>query len=123
MLGFDLPPNSIRFSTELGYRLSARMNLALRYDHSIHGKNIYDKDGKLVRNVGGNIYENNTINDPETAYLLDGEREVTDFISINLLYEFLYGLYLEAVYQHKRFVSVEKKITDNILWGSLRVSF
>ena len=123
MLGFDLPPNSIRFSTELGYRLSARMNLALRYDHSIHGKNFYDKDGKLVRNVGGNIYENNTINDPETAYLLDGEREVTDFISINLLYEFLYGLYLEAVYQHKRFVSVEKKITDNILWGSLRVSF
>jgi hypothetical protein len=123
MLGFDLPPNSIRFSIELGYRLSGRLNLELRYDHSIHGKNIYDEDGKLVRNVGGNIYENNTINDPETAYLLDGEREVTDFISINLLYEFLYGFYLEAEYQFISAVSPAKRATHNIFWGSIRVDF
>ena len=123
MLGFDLPPNSIRFSTELGYRLSGRLNLELRYDHSIHGKNIYDENGKLVRNVGGNIYENNTINDPETAYLLDGEREVTDFISINLLYEFLYGFYLEAEYQFISAVSPAKRATHNIFWGSIRVDF
>ena len=123
MLGFNLPPNSIRFSSELGYRLSGRLNLELRYDHSIHGKNIYDNNGKLIRNVGGNIYENNTINDPEAAYLLDGEREVTDFIAINLLYEFLYGFYLEAEYQFISESSLAKSVTHNIFLGSIRVNF
>ncbi len=123
LLGFDLPPNSIRLSAELSYRLSGRMNITLRYDHSLHGNNIYDKDEKLVRNVGANIYENNTISDPETAYLLDGDRELTDYVSINYVYEFLYGFYLEAEYQFRRNVLMEKKTLQNILWGSVRINF
>lgn len=123
LLGFDLPPNSIRLSAELGCRFSGRMNFTLRYDHSIHGNNIYDKDGKLTRNVGGNIYENNTINEPVTAYLLDGNREVTDYVSINYLYEFLYGFYLEAEYQFRRHVFMGEKKLQNILWGSMRINF
>lgn len=122
-LGFDLPPNSVRLSAELAYRLSGRMNVTLRYDHSIHGNNIYDKDGKLVRNVGGNIYENNTVNDPELAYLLDGNRQVTDYVSINYLYEILYGIYIEAEYQFRKNVLVGEKTLQNILWGSVRINF
>jgi hypothetical protein len=121
MLGFDLPPNSIRFSAEAEYRFSGRLNLIVRYDHSIHGNNIYDENGNLIKNVGGNIFENNNINDSDAAYLLDGNREVTDNFILTLNYELFYGYYFEAQYQFFRDVFNEESVNQNTLWGSFRI--
>ena len=123
MLGYDLSPNSVRLSAELEYRLSGRTNLVVRFDHSIHGNNIYDEKGKIIMNAGGNIYENNDINDSQIAYLLDGNRETTDFLSINFQYEFLYGIYFEAEYQFRKNVYLNNKTSQNIFWGSLALNF
>jgi len=122
LLGFDLPPNSIRFSTEINYRFSGKFNMTFRYDHSIHGNNIYE-DGLLVKNVGGNIYENNRITDSEIAYLLDGKKEVMDYFTINFIYEFLYGLYFQAEYQYRRNTFDKNKIDQHITWGTIFINF
>ena len=121
MLGFDLLPNSVRFSAETAYRFSGRLNLLIRYDHSVHGHNIYDVNGNLVKNVGGNIYENNNINDADAAYLLDGNREVTDNFILTLTYELFYGYYFEAQYQFFRSVFNEQSVNQNTLWGSFKI--
>lgn len=123
LLGFELPPNSIRFSSEIGWRLSGKSNIAIRYDYSIHGQNIYDSNGNLIRNVGGNIYENNTLYDPEIVYLLDGEKQITNLLSVNFIYEIIYGLYFETQYQFLSNKSNSEKITQNTFWSSLRVNF
>lgn len=123
MLGYDLSPNSTRFSAGLEYRLSTNLNVNLRYDHSIHGNNIYDANGSLIRNVGGNIYENNDINDSDVAYLLDGDRESVDFFLVNMKYEFLYGFYLQAEYQFRRSSYLGKNTNQNVVWGSLLIDF
>jgi hypothetical protein len=123
LLGFDLLPNSIRISALLNYRFSGRLNFSARYDHSIHGRNIYDENGKLVKNVGGGLYENYWWTDSQDAPLLDGEREFKDYFSIGFNYELLYGLYFDFLYQYQRNVFKSGENGDNIFWASAKINF
>ncbi|MGE5845081.1 MAG: capsule assembly Wzi family protein [Ignavibacteria bacterium] len=123
LLGFDLPPNSVRFSAEVDYLFSGKLNFSARYDHSIHGRNIYDESGRLIKNVGGGLYENFWISDSQTAPLLDGDREVMDYFSIELNYELLYGLYFNLFYQYRSNVFKGIKSDDNIFWAAVKINF
>jgi len=123
LLGFDLLPNSVKLSAEIDYRFSGKLNFSARYDHSIHGRNIYDENGRLIKNVGGGLFENYWVTDSQTAPLLDGEREVSDYFSIGLNYELLYGLYFDFLYQYQRYVFKSEKADDNIFWASAKINF
>lgn len=123
LLGFDLPPNSVRLSSAIDYRFSGRFSLSARYDHSIHGNNIYDSQGNIIKNVGGNIYENNDINDSAVAYLLDGNRDQSDFFKLSFRYEFLYGFYLDAEYQFLKNQLNGKTTNQSIFFGSVIIDF
>ncbi len=94
LLNSNIQPNSVRFSTELTYRFSSKLNLILNYNHTIHGKNTYDENGNLIKNVGGNVFYNYSILFSNTAPLLDGIKETTDQINLGLSYEFILGYYL-----------------------------
>ena len=124
LLGTNLQPNSVRFSAEIDYRFSGKVNLSLRYSHSIHGNNYYDPNGNLIQNVGGSIYDNfAAAYDSQYAYLLNGNREATDLLNLNFTYEITYGLYFNLVYQFNR-DSLEGIINkDNIFWTSLKLNF
>ncbi len=99
MLGIDLQPNSTALSAELDYLLAGRWKFELKYSHVLHGNNLYDDQGKLVRNVGGNIYENLNGYASLTAPLLDGELETRDIISLNIRNEIIYGLYWNTTFR------------------------
>jgi hypothetical protein len=124
MLGTDLQPNSARLSAEFEYRLSSRLDLNLLCSHSLHGDNIYDASGSLVRNVGGNVFENfASAYDSQFAYLLDGNREVNDKLSIDLSYEIIYGYYFDFTYQYYRSSFNGTAANDNVLITSFKVNF
>ena len=52
------------------------------------GNNVLTENGELERNVGGDIFQSfRTGVDNEIAYFLDGIRENTEIIGVNISYE------------------------------------
>ncbi len=123
LLGSDMQPNSSRFSVEADYRLSSRIFMKLNYSHTLHGANIYDANGNLVRNVGGNVFENINLYDPEYVTLLDGNRQLTDDIRFNFNYEITYGYYFNLFYRYLSQKMENRYTNDNIIIASFDVSF
>lgn len=124
LLGTNLQPNSARLSAEFEYRLSSRLDLNLLYSHSLHGNNIYDADGNLVKNVGGNVLDNfASAYDSEFTYLLDGNREVMDKFKFDVNYEIVYGYYFDVSYQYFRTSMNNQVKNNNVLIASFKVNF
>ena len=101
LLGTNLQPNSTAISSEFNYLLNGNINFKFRYSHILHGRNIYDENGNLIKNVGGNIletigYDYNTL----IAPLLDGILETTDQYSFFVRDEIQYGLYLNLIFNY-----------------------
>ena len=123
LLGADMQPNSTRLSAEIDYRFSSKIFLSVLYSHTLHGANIYDSGGNLLRNVGGNVFENFSLFDSQYAPLLDGNRELLDELKINFNYEITYGVYFDFVYRfsHHEFNNIV--INNNAAWASFYFSF
>jgi Capsule assembly protein Wzi len=121
MLGPDLQPNSIEISLRLNYIFSQDLIISAGYDNIRHGSNIYDSNGNLVRNVGGDIIQYYKLGDSRRTYILDGIADVTNKISFNLEYEFTLGFYLGFQYDY---ISFQKSGLDNKkennFWGVFR---
>jgi len=121
MLGPNLQPNSIEFSLRLNYIFNPDLKLSAGYDNIRHGSNIYDSNGNLVRNVGGDIFQFIRLSDSRKTYILDGILDVTNKISFNLEYEFTLGFYLGFQYDYISFRKsdlVNNK--ENNFWGVFR---
>ncbi len=123
LLGTDLQPNSARFSADLNYRFSSRLDLDVLYSHSLHGNNVYDQNGNLIENFGGNFLNNLSFYSSEYAYLLKGIREVYDYFNAGLQFEISYGYYfnLDYIYCRSKISGVEQH--DSILQTSFVVNF
>lgn len=123
MLGMDLQPNSMFFSLAAEYRLFSRCNLSLQFSRTLHGDNYYDSKGNMIKNVGGNVFNNFSLYDSRNVPLLAGIREETDKILVALDYELLYGLYLQGTYIFSNHKREGKSKKDNYGWISLILSF
>ncbi len=123
LLGSDLQPNSTRFSTEINYRITARSMIDISFAHTLHGNNIYDADGNLIKNFGGSAFNNFSWYDSDYAYLLDGIREVYDDFNAYFQYEFAYGYYLNLNYKYRRSKILGNEVHENILWTSFNINF
>ncbi len=123
LLSPDLQPNSTLFSTEIDYRFSRELYAQLNFSHELHGDNIYDSQGNLVRNAGGDVFQNLTIYDSYYTNLLDGKRETADIFSLSLNYEFLYGFFGNFTYQYKNRSSGDLNTSNNIFSASLKLAF
>ena len=123
LLSPDIQPNSTLFSTEIDYRFSKELYAQLNYSHELHGNNIYDSQGNLVRSVGGDVFQNLTLYDSYYANLLAGDRETTDIFTLSLKYEFLYGFFADLSYQYYNRSYDNMKNSNHIFTGSIRISF
>lgn len=122
LIGADLEPNSTRLSIEGDYRVISALKATLGFQYTLHGNNIVDENGNLIRNFGGNVFQPVTINDPEYAYLLKGDLEKEMKIYSEIEYRLLFGYYLvihfEYTYLHAN--PVENSVN---LWGQFKLSF
>ena len=98
ILGTNLQPNSTALSAAISYLFPGNWKLGVTYSHILHGKNYYNSSGELIKNVGGNIFENLTLYDSRTAPLLDGRIEKADNISVEIQNEIIYGIYLQFIF-------------------------
>ncbi len=74
-LGHPIGPNADEIFSELAYNLNDWMRVTLNYRFVRKGENLYDEQGNLIKNVGGDINVSTGPNPEfENAYFLDGER-------------------------------------------------
>lgn len=96
----SLQPNSDETSFLMQYWYGNRYPIKLRLSYIRHGKNELDSNGKITKNVGGDVY--NTINwfrDSGTVTFLDGNREKILTASLEFGYEFTRGFHLAGYYK------------------------
>ncbi|MEI7483755.1 MAG: capsule assembly Wzi family protein [Ignavibacteriota bacterium] len=103
-MGHRIGPNADEIFTRLTYNISDWGRINLEYSHVRKGNNIYDANGNLVRNVGGDILYNfrDGIDDPN-AQFLDGERVNTEIVGLtfrwipirNYIFDFHYDYNLQ----------------------------
>jgi len=99
LIGTYLLPNSDETALFLQWFWGQRYPLTLKLAYQRHGDNIYDKDGNIIKNVGGNPrYVLNLPRDSETVVFLDGSRK--DFLSLQISggIEIIRGFNLQGAY-------------------------
>ncbi len=124
LLGTDIQPNSTVLSTECNYLLNGNTNIKFKFSHIKHGKNIYDEDGNLIKNVGGNIqqtigYDYNTL----IAPLLDGILETVNQFSISIQNEIVYGIYLNMMYNYSSSITETENQSQSSAFIQVKFSF
>jgi hypothetical protein len=72
--------------------------MRLDYFYNLHGNNITDSLGNVLKNVGGDVLKNINWFSSPIAPLLDGELVKTQSLSLNIAFEPIYYLYLNLIY-------------------------
>ncbi len=98
LFGTYLYPNSDETALQFRWFWGNRYPLIVSVIYQRHGNNIYDENGNLVRNVGGDPFYVRKPQDSETVVFLDGDRTNTLSVSINFGYEILRGLNIQGLY-------------------------
>ncbi len=112
ILGHRIGPNSDEIFWRANYNLNSKTRISLKYQYIRSGENIFDKEGRLLFNAGGDAFvafRNNI--DPKYVDFLDGERINQNIITANLRYEPWRKFYIDLTYK-KLF---DKNVTRNLL--------
>ncbi|MHC1739244.1 MAG: hypothetical protein AB9882_14660 [Ignavibacteriaceae bacterium] len=86
ILSADIEPNSTLLSVNLDYSITPRLRVSLLYENYMHGKNILDASGNLLKNVGGDIFQSYSVFTDEKAKMLDGDLEVENRYTLFMRY-------------------------------------
>ncbi len=120
-LGLDLQPNTAMTSFKVVYDFTEKLSSSFLFRHLIHGDNIYDASGGLVRNVGGDIYLSARYFDPNIALFLDGARVTTNLYNLNVRYLVSYNINILLQGQYSRYVKM-KDVKEAFL-ASLQINY
>ncbi len=104
ILGPRIGPNSDSWFVRADYLPLRNFNLSVRMTLIRHGDNILDANGKLVKNVGGNILQGHRNTDPIDRVFLDGILIRTRRVQFFSTYEFVNQMWLQGWYE---FESIE----------------
>ncbi len=108
LLGHRIGPNSDEFLAQISYNLNERVRLNLEYQYVRAGENIYDAQGRLSFNSGGDPfipYRGNI--DPLHISFLDGERINKNIFTFLIHTEPIREVYFDLLFR----IIDEKNIT------------
>jgi hypothetical protein len=111
ILGDQIGPNSDEILLRAAYNVSSSLRMNCDYQFIRHGDNIYDAQGNLIFNSGGDVFITHRDNiDPIDIKFLSGERINTSILTLDIKYEpirkFFFDLLIEKIWK--------KDITMNV---------
>lgn len=118
-LSNDYQPNSAVLNNNIKITLTEDIELNFRYTYSIHGANVYDDEGQLLINYGGNILDGHRIGDKEYVSFLSGKKEMTNEFEIYGRYEFIKNYFLSFQYLKR---DTNNKLNDENNFSLLSIS-
>lgn len=95
-----IPPNSARISAMLRWWWGQRYPVTLTVSSLRHGRNIYDDEGNLVKNVGGDILQTRRYEDSEEAPFLDGDLQKLLTVTLRGGVEIARGFNVQMLYKY-----------------------
>lgn len=88
-LASSILPNSNNYSVSADLYISPRLKILMKYHYYSHGKNLYDANGNLVFNAGGDVNEGKRLVDSDMIRFGEGENEQVQNLKFELLWEFI----------------------------------
>lgn len=102
-LGHRIGPNADELMTRLNYNLNEKIRLNFEYKYVRKGNNIYDDNGNLIKNVGGDVaLTHGEIVVNGHAKFLDGERVNYDIFSTGIRTEPLRGYIFDLSFNYEK---------------------
>ncbi|MGQ9799366.1 MAG: hypothetical protein ACUVRG_08740 [Ignavibacterium sp.] len=112
-IGHRIGPNADELMFRANYNLNERMRLTGEFRFTRSGRNIYDENGNLVKNVGGDIFLSHPeIVENKTAKFLDGERINTSHLILGFRIEPIREFYFDIWWNYQQKKNLTKSDTE-----------
>ena len=120
-LGHRIGPNADELFSRLSYNFNDWIRLNIVYAHIRRGENIYDDEGNLIKNVGGDIYLSHGHNvENTTAKFLDGIRINNDVFEVGFRIEPARDFIFDIIYNYNIESNLTTGIKDYLSYGFIR---
>ena len=119
-LGHRIGPNSDEFFTSLAYNVNSWIGASLEYRHQRSGENIYDDDGNLIKNVGGDMFVSHESRESDTAIFLDGIRMDYDEVQVGLRIEPIRDFIFDIIYNYSIQNNLSEGYKKDFSYGLLK---
>jgi hypothetical protein len=122
-LGHRIGPNADEIMLGLNYNFNEWIRTELEYRKVRSGENVYDENGELVFNSGGDIFQSirNDIDDEHVKFLA-GERIDNNIFSVLLRIEPIRDLIFDIVYVNNCQENITNGISENISYGYIKMN-
>jgi hypothetical protein len=120
-LGHPIGPNSDEVFSRLAYNLNDWIRLSLDYRYIRRGENIYDEEGTLIKNVGGDVNISHGTN-PENpdAIFLDGIRFNNNIFQFGLRIEPIRDFVFDVIYEYDKVENISEGGSRNQSYGMIK---
>lgn len=123
-LGHRIGPNADEIHTALSYNINERIRVNLEYQHVRSGENIYDGQGNLIFNAGGDfMIGHRELIDAKYINFLDGERINQNIFSFNFKIEPVREVWFDLFYKYIAERNVTKETSLITSFAYLRMMF
>jgi hypothetical protein len=122
ILGDPLGPNSESLWLRWSYRPTNRIRVSLEAARQRHGDNIYDSNGNLVKNVGGDVLYGKRLIDSNDSPFLDGILLKTYRVALKGVYEFVNEWFVDVQYEYRsqKNVALGRTSNDHLVFFQIR---
>ena len=118
LLGHRIGPNADELMIRANYNFSERLRVSSEYRYTRKGNNMYDDNGNLIKNVGGDAaLSHGFVVVNQQAPFLDGERVNYNFFSAGLRIEPLRGYIFDVSYNFQNKKNITKNISENLSYA------
>ncbi len=101
MYGSIILPNSDAWIGHIRYWWTNRYPLEIKISFIRHGANLYDEEGELLLNVGGDPLQTRRPEDSETVEFLDGDLQKQVALDLSMGYELTRALNVKFQYSYR----------------------
>jgi len=124
ILGDQIGPNSDEILIEAAYNVNDWMRFNFDYQYIRHGDNIYDSQGNLLFNAGGDPFVAHRDGiDPIDIEFLDGERINKNIFTFDFRIEPIRQFVFDIVFRQIMQKNITQEITNNSSYGYLQLMF
>ncbi len=112
LIGTAMPPNSEKYLGLIRLWFGGRYPIVLKASYYRHGANVYDEDGALIKNVGGDPMQTKRPEDSERVTFLEGDLRETFQVEIEGGWEIVRNFSLKGYYRFRN----SGAEPENIIW-------
>jgi hypothetical protein len=120
-LGDPIGPNADEIFTSLAYNITDWMRVTFDYHFIRKGENIYDEQGNLIKNVGGDINLTHGENPENTeAIFLDGIRINNNVYMFGFRVEPIRDFIFDFIYEYNHEHNISRNMTFDQSYGEIK---